>query len=108
MVSAFPIKRTTKNITLDVNTTLTYLPQVINEIMKPEEFSKGYNAMFAYTESIPKELANELAVETKIFFKKCYEKMEGESENATINIEMLQPGTYILKLEGVAIKLIKN
>ncbi len=69
-------QRTTKNITLDVKTTLTYLPQVINEVMKPEEFSKGYNALFAYTESIPPELANELAIETKTFFKTCYEKIE--------------------------------
>lgn len=69
-------QRTTKNITLDVATSLNYLPQVISEIMKPEEFWKGCNALFAYTESIPSGLANELAVETKKFFKSCYEKME--------------------------------
>jgi transcriptional regulator with XRE-family HTH domain len=68
--------RTTKDITLDLKTSLTYLPSVISEMLKPEEFNKGYNAIFGYTESIPLSLANELAIETKQFFKSCYEKME--------------------------------
>lgn len=68
--------RTTKDITLDLKTSLTYLPNIISEMLKPEEFHKGYNAIFAYTESIPLTLANELSIETKQFFKSCLEKIE--------------------------------
>ncbi|RLA63951.1 MAG: hypothetical protein DRQ88_11735 [Epsilonproteobacteria bacterium] len=74
--------RTIKNITIDLETSMIYLPQVMEEMLKPEEFNRGCNAIFAYTESISPELANELAIDTKKFFKRCYEKMEaGKTTN---------------------------
>lgn len=66
----------TNNIAFNINFALKHLPLIIQEITKPEEFSKGNNAIFSYTESIPVETANKIALRTKEFFKECYEEME--------------------------------
>ncbi len=67
---------TQKDINLNVSHLKEYLPMVMENFLKPEEYSKGYNAIFTYTESIPLDLANELARDTKDFFEKSYKKMQ--------------------------------
>ena len=67
--------RKIKDINLDASVVSKYFGDIIPSFLRTDEFALGFNAFFTYQETIPKEIANELAKDTRKFFKNCYEKM---------------------------------
>ncbi len=68
--------RSTKNMNFDSDIMSLYYPQMIESFFRVDETSLGLNILCGYQETIPAEIANEIARETKEFFLKTMKKMD--------------------------------
>ncbi len=66
---------TTMPVQFDLNDVVAFFPEMVQGFLKSEEFDKGLNGVFYVANSIPKKVANEIAIETKEFYLKMYKKM---------------------------------
>lgn len=64
-----------KDVRLDSSVISKYLSEIIPSFHRLDEAHLGYNALFSYQETIPYEIANELAKDTKKFYMRCMDKM---------------------------------
>jgi hypothetical protein len=71
--------RTTKNMHYESDFMMEYYPKMIKSFFRPEEVSLGFNVIAGYQETIPSNIANEIAKDTKDFFLRCKKKMDENS-----------------------------
>ena len=67
------------NYFVPVESFLKLAPDMISNFVKPEEFQNGLNGIFCYMNSIPKDVASEIAFETREFYMRMMKKMKDSS-----------------------------